>query len=60
MVTNDWRIKGKRSETVKRKKDESIAKTKLFDANFMQIGLLRRKLLTLENFKMSSWEPENQ
>ena len=32
-------IKGKGSETVKPNQNESMSKTKLFGANFMQIGL---------------------
>ena len=42
-------FKGKGSETVKPNQNESISKTKLFGANFMQIGLQTRKLLTFEN-----------
>ena len=32
-------VKGKRLETVKPNQNESISKTELFGANFMQIGL---------------------
>ena len=36
---------------------QSSSKTKLFGANFMQIGLQTSKLLEMENLEMSSCEP---
>ena len=51
-------IKGIGLKTVK--PYESIPKTKLFGANFLQIRQKRKKLRTIENLEMSSWEPANQ
>ena len=39
LLYEDTDFKGKRSETVKPNQNESISITKLFGANFMQIGL---------------------
>ena len=53
-------IKGKGSETVKPNQAETIFKTKLFVANFVDVRRSTRKLFKIENLETSSWEPESQ
>ena len=53
-------VKEKGSETAKCILNERIYKTKLFGANFMQIGSYIRKLLKIENLEMASWESATQ
>ena len=55
----NYPLKEKDQKQLKYNQNESISKTKLLAANFMQIGLQTRKLLEIENLEKSSWEPEN-
>ena len=53
-------LKEKDQKQLNHNQNENVSKTKLFGANFMQIGLQTRKLLKIKNLEKSSWEPENQ
>ena len=61
-VSAQWNIlEEENQKQLNGNQNESVSNlTKLFGANFMQIGLKRRKLLKIENLEKSSWEPDNQ